>query len=112
MDKSFLQNYSINKISPEEAIIKFNLSPEIVFFKGHFPSGPVLPAIAYIEIGVLLLKDLSISADSYSLKKSKFTQSLKPHDLVEVQLNIEGLSIKFNWMLEGKTIAEIRMTLN
>jgi 3-hydroxymyristoyl/3-hydroxydecanoyl-(acyl carrier protein) dehydratase len=111
MNKIYLENYNINKISPEETIIKFNLSPEIIFFKGHFPKEPVLPAIAYLEIGILLLNDLSIKVDKYSIKKSKFTQSLKPFDLVEVHLKTENENIKFVWKLAGNPVAEIKMTL-
>ena len=68
---------------------KFNFSANLELFKGHFPSNPILPGIAQIEmvkftLETIIAKKLFIC----EVKKTKFSHPIEPEILVLVSITI------------------------
>jgi acyl-coenzyme A synthetase/AMP-(fatty) acid ligase/3-hydroxymyristoyl/3-hydroxydecanoyl-(acyl carrier protein) dehydratase len=88
--------------SDAEAEIAFSLSPDLIFFRGHFPGRAIMPGVAQAHLAVLLAQRLwdTWPADA-NLARLKFKRVLLPNDQVILKLkrNAEIGRVTFSYQL-------------
>lgn len=62
------------------------IKPDAAFFKGHFDSMPVMPAIAQLLMIEALIKNSSWGNHISSVKSCKFFDLIRPGQRVQIQL--------------------------
>lgn len=73
------------------ASAQFRFAPDEFFFKGHFPSGPVLPAVVQLGAVVALASRLIGAPQRLcEVTRSKFTNPTGPGRLLGVAIEIEA----------------------
>lgn len=91
---------------PEKAIkTRFVLSPELDFFRGHFPDEPVMPGVLTVEAMAQTADVLLLSMRKYAGKQPlfvgidqvKFMKKIVPGNVIEIEASI----VKVN---ETKTV--------
>lgn len=73
----------------EEFHYKWRVPEELPYFKGHFPGNPVLPAIALVDLSLLLLNSQNPHGKSKikSIKSAKFTSIVRPSDELSISFS-------------------------
>nr|HRK65164.1 hypothetical protein [Terricaulis sp.] len=95
--------------SESEAEIEFALTPELIFFEGHFPDRPILPGVAQAHIAVLIAQRLWETWPSGAdLSKLKFKRVLAPNEVVTLHLKRDAAlgRISFRYRLGEIEISE------
>lgn len=109
MDLKYLSNLCINK-NDSSIEFSFELSKDIPFFDGHFPSRPILPAIAYLEICLKLYSEVAEPINVYSIKKSKFLKPLSPEEKIQVLFKRKKDNhLLFDWFSNDQLVATINI---
>lgn len=87
--------------TPLRFVAQFKIPPTLKYFEGHFPSNPVLPAFASIEISIALGRDLRIIPSLIKkIPNAKFLAVVKPNDTVKILVRIYDNSVDFEWQLD------------
>lgn len=97
MKKEFPNEISISK-TETEANIEITIPPDLFWFKGHFPTQPVLPGVTQVNwvIGYaqkLFNPNLSIS----SIEVVKFQSPILPNDRLKLTLLLNENKLKFTY---------------
>ncbi len=95
--------------SETEAEIAFALSPDLIFFEGHFPEQPILPGVAQAHIAVLIAQRLwNVWPPDANLSKLKFKRVLAPNEHVVLHLKRDTASgrITFRYRLGETEVSE------
>lgn len=65
--------------------ITLRIDPELHWFKGHFPDGPVLPGIVQLHWAVKIAGErLGFEGVPYEIKRLKFKRLVIPPDTLEL----------------------------
>ncbi|MDN4502131.1 thioester dehydrase [Alteromonadaceae bacterium BrNp21-10] len=69
--------------------IKMQLSPDLIWFKGHFPDTPVLPGVVQLDWAINMAKTYLNLGDNIKisdLEVLKFKQLILPNQQIELTL--------------------------
>ncbi|MDR0535652.1 MAG: AMP-binding protein [Puniceicoccales bacterium] len=100
--------------NPSSVILKFKLDPDLIWFRGHFATHPLLPGVAQLRWAEhfateMLAPDLTFS----HLVSLKFLKPLVPNDTVRLQLNLDAgaklLEFSYKCGEETASFGKIRM---
>lgn len=102
------------KVEDDRAVATLRFTGDEVFFEGHFPSGPVLPAVVQVASAVKLAERVTGGALSLAeVTRAKFTNPAGPgHDLtVSVRVEPAGdrLRVKAKITEGDNEIAELSL---
>lgn len=82
-----LANGTVTALEPESAEIRIAFSPELVWFRGHFPGEPVLPGIAQVHLAAQWAEEIwDWQPLGANLSRLKFRQIIRPGDTVRLKL--------------------------
>jgi 3-hydroxymyristoyl/3-hydroxydecanoyl-(acyl carrier protein) dehydratase len=77
---------------------------DLVYFEGHFPGSPILPAIA--QLLALVLDRVHAHwpelDQPHRVARLKFMQAIAPGDELEVQLERAGAEVRFGLVRRGE----------
>ena len=93
----------------DEAEIAITLSPDLIWFRGHFPDQPVLPGIAQVHIAVQWAEKLwAWSPAGANLTRLKFRKILKPNESVRLSLarDVAKQTLRFAFQLRDLVVSE------
>ncbi len=82
------------------ADIHFTVHNDLPWFKGHFPSTPILPGLALVFIAVNLCEEIwATRPKSHSINRLKFNQVLQPGDqaILSLKFNSETEKLSFKY---------------
>lgn len=72
------------------AVAEWRFAPGDIFFQGHFPSGPVLPAVVQVGAAVMLASRLLGAPQRLSeVTRAKFTNPTGPGALLRMELSVK-----------------------
>jgi 3-hydroxyacyl-[acyl-carrier-protein] dehydratase len=101
----FLFVDEVLEISDKKIITKLFIKGDAYFFKGHFPSEPIMPGVLIVEAiaqtgGVMLLRKYPGAIPLFmGIDRARFRKTVKPNDtlIMEVELLKErGLIVKIS----------------
>lgn len=81
--------YEVKEQSQDRAVACLAIPQDLPFFKGHFPSQPILPAVVQALWMQELAKDLLGVGLDGSVPSVKFTAPLLPGDRIEILLELK-----------------------
>ena len=92
--------------SSKKIVCEYLVSGEEEFFKGHFPSNPILPGVIMLEAiaqagGVLCSKSYSEDFSNFilsGLKEAKFKRIISPGETMKIQCYLEKSRKSFYWL--------------
>ncbi|MGD0143620.1 MAG: hypothetical protein ABSC92_10700, partial [Rhizomicrobium sp.] len=89
----------------EVAEISIDLTPDMIWFEGHFPGEPVLAGIAQVHMAILWAERLwGWKPSGVNLSQVKFRRILKPGYVVLLRLHRVSRRLKYSYQL-GDVIA-------
>jgi hypothetical protein len=78
---------TVQSADGNSAVVTIELTPDMIWFVGHFPAQPVLAGVAQVHMAALWARHLwSSSPPGGNLSKLKFRRVLRPGDVVELKL--------------------------
>lgn len=87
-----MASYVLNSLTVEHISKRFKLSPDLIYFQGHFPDFPVLPAVGFLKLSHFMIEEET--SQKLTLLKAeswRFKQPFKPHqDVLFEAILIEG----------------------
>jgi 3-hydroxymyristoyl/3-hydroxydecanoyl-(acyl carrier protein) dehydratase len=96
-------------ILDDAAEIAFALSPDLVWFKGHFPGRPVLPGVAQVHMAMRLGEEIwGFLPKSFEISRMKFRRLMTPDDQVMLKLTREVARgrLSFAFIANGEPASE------
>ncbi len=84
LDPSQWPEFIDGELSEAKATLNFVMSPELDYFRGHFPEQPVLPGVVQVHWAGELARRLFACEGFSSLSKVKFSGVISP----ETSLNL------------------------
>ena len=107
-------NKDIN--TPNQIDIKLDITPEIIYFAGHFENHPVLPGVVQLDWVLHFAKSyLNINKTNFAhIEQMKFSQIITPNIKIFLHLSLEENKLKFKFYNEnliysiGKLKAKIK----
>ncbi|HEX5055457.1 MAG TPA: AMP-binding protein [Gammaproteobacteria bacterium] len=103
-DGAFSANPVVESIERTDAGIVLNLSitPDIIYFNGHFPGRPVLPGVAQLAWAHALGKQyFNVPDDCRALEAVKFHRFIEPGDKVRLSLSYNPDKRKLTFSYES-----------
>ena len=95
--------------SPNEIIMEAEVNPDSPWFSGHFPSEPILPGIAQLEMALDAIKRLNQESLRISgVKRVRFKQVIRPDDKLKIAVaphKKDALSYFFRIMVNGELVS-------
>jgi 3-hydroxymyristoyl/3-hydroxydecanoyl-(acyl carrier protein) dehydratase len=89
------------------AEIRIELTPDMIWFEGHFPEQPVLAGIAQVHMATLWAEHLwGWKPSGGSLSQVKFRRILKPGDVVLLRLQSTSRRLKYSYQLNDIIASE------
>ena len=81
-----------------------DVSPELVFFEGHFPGNPILPGIVQVHWAAGISKSLfSFDGIPCEIKRLKFSNIVQPPSVLELLLDQKNeTEVKFQFVSFGR----------
>jgi acyl-CoA synthetase (AMP-forming)/AMP-acid ligase II len=84
-----------------EAEIRIEFTPDMIWFEGHFPDQPVLAGIAQVHVATLWAENLwAWKPAGAGLSQVKFRRILRPGDIVVLRLQRVGQRLKYSYQLD------------
>jgi 3-hydroxymyristoyl/3-hydroxydecanoyl-(acyl carrier protein) dehydratase len=75
---------------PEKARLKLRLPADLLYFKGHFPSAPILPGVVQIDWAIRFAQSqFKIQGEFKGMEALKFQQVLQPGEEPELELEFK-----------------------
>ena len=102
------------QIQPEGLQLSLHLSPQLVWFRGHFPGTPILAGVAQVHIAMQLASEhLPLQGSFTRLEMLKFQQPLRPDQQVELWLQWDESRrrLAFRYLLAGAPASSGRVQL-
>ena len=99
---------------PEGLQLSLHLSPQLVWFRGHFPGTPILAGVAQVHIAMQLASEhLPLQGTFTRLEMLKFQQPLRPGQRVTLELRWEVARrrLHFQFLLAGAPASSGRLQL-
>jgi 3-hydroxymyristoyl/3-hydroxydecanoyl-(acyl carrier protein) dehydratase len=73
--------------TPRDVRLRLRLPRELLYFQGHFPAAPILPAVVQIDWAVYYAREiLGLEGDFAGMDRLKFSRVLMPLDEPELRL--------------------------
>lgn len=116
----FLWIDSVISYDAEKIVTEKFISPELDFFRGHYPGYPIVPGVllceAVFQTGALLMAlTLKDKVEMHAAKKNmpvltrireaRFKREVKPGDTIKVHVTIEE-NIGNAWFFRGKVFVQ------
>jgi acyl-coenzyme A synthetase/AMP-(fatty) acid ligase len=96
---------SVLRVEPNASEIRIELTPDMIWFEGHFPNQPVLAGIAQIHLATLWAEQVwGWRPAGGRLSQVKFRRILRPSDVVLLRLERPTHRLKYSYEL-GDIIA-------
>jgi len=69
-------------------ILNWKVPLDLPYFTGHFPSNPILPAVAILDISIEIVKMISNdpSLEIKTIKMGKFYEIIAPNRNIQIQI--------------------------
>lgn len=84
-------------------VATLKIPASLKFFEGHFPSNPILPAFAAIEISLEIGRSLKLLPQQIKkIPNAKFLNALKPETEIKILIRRYDTSIDFEWQIEDQ----------
>lgn len=114
--KSCIEGINTNSLRTTQAPYKINfiLPESLPYFDGHFPSHPILPAIAVLDISFEFLKIILSNKEFHitSISSAKFFSVIQPKDEIEVNITpTEASAWNIKWTIGNKKVADVFLTI-
>ncbi|HWE05108.1 MAG TPA: hypothetical protein VG274_00260, partial [Rhizomicrobium sp.] len=100
---------SIREIEAEQSTICVELTPDMVWFEGHFPDQPVLAGIAQVHMAVLWAQQVwGWRPHGGNVSQLKFRRVLRPGDTVQLRLErrLNQQRLRFSYNLDEVVASE------
>lgn len=96
----FNTNQSFTANLENEVQIKWSVPKDLPYFKGHFPGNPVLPAVALLDLSLVIVNRIDSKLESMflTIKSAKFSEVIRPEDLLSVKVRRDPLNQ--SWSME------------
>lgn len=79
----------VQRETPRKIRVRLRLPASLLYFRGHFPEAPILPAIAQIDWAVHFARELFELRGSFrGMDRLKFRRVLEPLDEPELELEL------------------------
>lgn len=75
------------EVDEAQIVYTLYLSAGSIYFKGHFPSKPILPGVAQIDWAISLARPLLMIDEIKSLERIKFMRPIRPDSKITLNLN-------------------------
>jgi hypothetical protein len=97
--------------NPDGFCLLLDVTPDLSWFRGHFPGQPVLPGIVQLHWATLVASALFGFEDPpQQIKRLKFSKVIVPPRIVELQLAlIDPLQVQFNFQGLGQQNSQGRL---
>ena len=100
---------SIREIEAEQSTICVELTPDMVWFEGHFPGQPVLAGVAQVHMAVLWAQQVwGWKPRGGNVSQLKFRRVLRPGDIVQLRLvrRLDKERLHFSYSLDDVVASE------
>ena len=98
--------------SEESAEIALVLSPDLIWFEGHFPGQPVLPGIAQVHLAVQWAEQIwDWKPNGANLSQLKFRRILRPGDAARLKLTRDGAKQRLIFAYEIEDVVASQGTI-
>ena len=97
--KELLKTYQVKSQSENSLEVLLQVSPHWAYFLGHFPSMPVLPAVAIIDISQYFAEKILDSKHNYTLSQIpslRVRNMISPGDQVQILIQAKSEPMNFN----------------
>jgi 3-hydroxymyristoyl/3-hydroxydecanoyl-(acyl carrier protein) dehydratase len=97
----FNEDQSFNANVENEVFINWNVPKTLPYFEGHFPDNPVLPAIALLDLSLVIVNsiDSKLKGMFLTIKSAKFSEVIRPEDSLAIyvkrDLSNQSWSVNF-----------------
>ena len=109
-DKSFPRVLSLTG-DESQVLLQLEISPDLDWFRGHFPDQPVLPGVVQLHWAVLVAQACYNLADTpKEIKRLKFKNIVTPPQTLQLTVSLRGsYEIQFDFSNSGATFSEGRL---
>jgi 3-hydroxymyristoyl/3-hydroxydecanoyl-(acyl carrier protein) dehydratase len=92
------QSFALN--ADNEVHINWSVPKDLPYFEGHFPGNPVLPAVALLDLSLVIANriDSKVKSMFLTIKSSKFSEVVRPKDLLSVRVKRD--STNQSWSMD------------
>ena len=95
-EKKFIFNADQSFTANLENVIYINWSVprDLPYFEGHFPGNPVLPAVALLDLSLVIVNQIDSKLESMflTIKSAKFSEVIRPEDLLSIKVKRDSTS--------------------
>lgn len=100
-------------IQASQAEYLLRISPELIYFAGHFPGVPILPGVTQIDWALYFASPLMSSDAVYGMKNIKFMRLIRPETSVSLLLQVsdENQSVSFRYFDKGGAFSSGQLLL-
>jgi len=114
--KSCIEGINTNSLRTTQApyVIIFILPESLPYFNGHFPSQPILPAVAVIDLSFEFLKVALSNAELNltSISSAKFLSIIQPNDEIKVTITPKETPMwNIKWTIGDKKVADLVLSV-
>ena len=89
-EKIFLFNdeTSFQMNDENELHLNFLIAENLPYFEGHFPGNPVLPAVALLDLSLVVVNrvDSKLKGMFLTIKSAKFSEVIRPLDTLKIRV--------------------------
>jgi len=102
---------------PHQHLFQLQIPASLTYFRGHFPTMPVLPAVAMIDITQLLVTEFILHQTQTFLEKLnslKIKEAVLPDQVLQILITTDPSSYTFEaqWLdLAQKKVAELLFSI-
>jgi 3-hydroxymyristoyl/3-hydroxydecanoyl-(acyl carrier protein) dehydratase len=109
-DKSFPRVLSLTG-DESQVFVQLDISPDLDWFRGHFPDQPVLPGVVQLHWAVLVAQACyDLTAAPKEIKRLKFKNIVTPPQLLELTVSLQGSDeVQFDFSHSGARFSEGRL---
>lgn len=101
-------SFETEVVSDFSAQFRFEISPNLPWFRGHFADNPVLPGLTQTHMAARLAEEVwGVAPASLNVSRMKFQKVLTPYAIVDLKLDYkpETRKITFAFTQEGKKVS-------
>ncbi|MGN1282035.1 MAG: hypothetical protein ACI4UM_09085 [Succinivibrio sp.] len=99
-------NYSVCITDECTASVDMTFTSSFPYFKGHFPTLPLLPGVVQLGLAVEFAKEIFNIQTCNCFPVIKFVNPVLPDDrlLLKLSLNKEKKSVNFDYVIQGNNL--------
>lgn len=85
-------------VHAHRAEIALALSPDMLWFQGHFDEYPILPGVAQLDWVMHFIQHTSLAHGVFTgFQQLKFTLPIQPHDAIKLVLQVQENDVLFTY---------------